>query len=193
MAWGPKMYLGSEGDPTLKLVRGIQRAHSCLLKGDAQVHEQKQKIATLLLLRWKLSTTEMLETTRERERENSCNFREFFLLGVKPRKKRRKRYSWFELSRPLKSETNNIKMMLYVQEGNEDAQDDWIHAGRRSFLWWTCRSTTLRAAGHEGWVKGIEGNFGLLVVPRTIIQFTSTKRPHTMFLLFLEAAMFFRF
>jgi hypothetical protein len=44
------MYLGSEGDPTLKLVRGIQNAHSCLLKSDAQVHEQKQKIARLLLL-----------------------------------------------------------------------------------------------------------------------------------------------
>jgi hypothetical protein len=45
------MYLGSESDPTFKLVRGIQNAHSCLLKSDAQVHEQKQKIATLLLLR----------------------------------------------------------------------------------------------------------------------------------------------
>jgi hypothetical protein len=44
------MYLGSEGDPTLKLVRRIQNAHSCLLKNDAQVHEQKQKFATLLLL-----------------------------------------------------------------------------------------------------------------------------------------------
>jgi hypothetical protein len=45
------MYLGSEGDSTLKLMRGIQNAHSCLLKSDAQVHKQKQKISTLFLLR----------------------------------------------------------------------------------------------------------------------------------------------
>jgi hypothetical protein len=41
-------------------------------------------------------------------------------------------------------------------------------------------------------MKGLEGNFGLLGVPRTI-QLTSSKRPHTMFLLYLEAAMFFGF
>jgi hypothetical protein len=77
------------------------------------------------------------ERERERERENWCNFGEFFLLGETPEEKKQsvslEKNSWFELSRPLKSETNNIKMMLCLQEGNEDAQDDWIHAGALSY------------------------------------------------------------
>jgi hypothetical protein len=91
------MCLGSKGDPTLKLVRGIQNAHSCLLKSDAQVHEQKQKSQGFFFLD-ESSVLHKCSKQRERERERERERTDATLVSssysVKPRKRRSKAFPW---------------------------------------------------------------------------------------------------